>query len=629
MRILFVVPYPPSPIRVRSYNFIRGLAQRGHEVTVATLWRDDADRADIDRLATEGLEVIARPLSTTRSIWNCLRAIPAGEPLQAAFCWQPALARALSERLRSDQFDVIHVEHLRGARYALAFVSQLKRSAPAIPIVWDSVDCISHLFQKTVRHSSSAKGRWMARLDLARTRRYEARIPTSFDRVLATSEVDAAQLRNLAGEDRRVAVAMPLTVDVVPNAADLDYFRPEGGPRDPASLVFAGKMSYHANLTAALHLLRDIMPRVWSQRPDVKLIIVGKRPPRSIRDLADRHTPRVTVTGFVPDIRPYLCRATIAVAPLAYAAGTQYKVIEAMACGTPVVASPQAACGLSARVGEQLLVSDGAEAQANDIVSLLGDPDRSARIGRAGREYVERHHSWRTSAERLETIYSEALDTKQARTIHTTARNREPLRPWQRAAKAAIDFGLTLPALVLLSPLLAVIAVLVKIDSPGPILHRRRVLGRHGKAFDAFKIRTMHVDGDAILERSPALLAELRQSQKIKDDPRITRLGRWLRAYSLDELTQLINVLRGEMSLVGPRMISPAERERYGRADQVVLSVKPGLTGLWQVSGRADLPYGERVRLDISYVEGYSIRRDLKILFVQTLPAVLARRGAY
>lgn len=627
MRILFTVPYPPSPIRVRSYNFIRGLAARGHEVTVATVWRDEAERADVERLTAEGLEVSAQPLSAIRSAWNCLRAIPSGEPLQAAFCWQPALAAALSERLRSRQVDVIHVEHLRGARYALALLSQARTHQ--VPIIWDSVDCISHLFEQTLKHSSSLKGRWMARLDLARTRRFEARVPLRFDRILATSTVDAAHLMSLMGDNPGVAPAMLPTVDVVPNGVDLDYFTSDGGPRDPATLVFTGKMSYHANVTAALTLLRDIMPRIWSQRPDVKLIIVGKKPPKAVRDLADRYPTRVTVTGFVPDIRPYLWRSTIAVAPLSYSAGTQYKVIEAMACGTPVVASPQAASGLNAKFGEELLVSNSAESQAHDILSLLADRERRARLGRAGRTYVERHHSWRSTAEQLETIYAVELHTKQALAPVASWRTGAPLRLWQRAVKSAIDFGLAFPALVLVSPLLAALAVLVKLDSPGPVLYRRRVLGRRGRTFDAFKIRTMRVDGDAILARSPDLLAELQDNQKIRDDPRVTRVGRWLRAYSLDELTQLFNVLRGEMSLVGPRMISPDERERYGREDRVVLSVKPGLTGLWQVSGRADLPYSERVRLDVDYVEGYSIRRDLKILFVLTLPAVLRRRGAY
>jgi lipopolysaccharide/colanic/teichoic acid biosynthesis glycosyltransferase len=342
--------------------------------------------------------------------------------------------------------------------------------------------------------------------------------------------------------------------------------------------VFSGKMSYHANITAALQLLQGIMPRVWNVQPDARLLIVGKSPSRAILDLAHRHGGRVTVTGFVPDIRPYLCRATIAVAPISYGAGIQNKVLEAMACGTPVVASPRGASGLDARAGVELLVAEGARSQARDILRLLAQPDRQR---------------------------------------------------WQRAAKTVLDYGVAIPALILMSPLLAVIAAYVKLDSPGPVLYRRRVLGRGGQAFDAFKIRTMRVDGDAMLAGCPDLLAELEETHKIKDDPRVTRVGRWLRAYSLDELTQLINVLRGEMSLVGPRMISPAERERYGPEDRVVLSVRPGLTGLWQVSGRADLPYSERVRMDVRYVEDFSIRRDLEILFLRTLPAVVRRRGAY
>jgi lipopolysaccharide/colanic/teichoic acid biosynthesis glycosyltransferase len=139
----------------------------------------------------------------------------------------------------------------------------------------------------------------------------------------------------------------------------------------------------------------------------------------------------------------------------------------------------------------------------------------------------------------------------------------------------------------------------------------------------------MEVDGDAILAQRPELAAELQTHHKLKDDPRVTRVGRFLRSASVDELPQLINVLRGEMSLVGPRMISPAEKAEYGQMQFNLLTVKPGLTGLWQVSGRADLSYAERVQLDMHYIRNYSIWLDLQILFVQTLPAVLRRRGAY
>jgi len=194
--------------------------------------------------------------------------------------------------------------------------------------------------------------------------------------------------------------------------------------------------------------------------------------------------------------------------------------------------------------------------------------------------------------------------------------------------KTLLDYALTLPALALLSPLFALIALLVRLDSPGPIFYRRRVLGRGGTQFDAFKFRTMFVDGDAILARHPELLAELQRDQKLRNDPRVTRVGRWLRKYSLDELPQLFNVLAGQMSLVGPRMISPPELARYGDAAADLLSVKPGITGLWQVSGRSDLAPQERVRLDLQYVHSRSFWLDLKLLLL-TIPAIVRGRGAY
>lgn len=194
--------------------------------------------------------------------------------------------------------------------------------------------------------------------------------------------------------------------------------------------------------------------------------------------------------------------------------------------------------------------------------------------------------------------------------------------------KTLLDYALTLPALALLSPVFALIALLVRFDSPGPIFYRRRVMGRGGTQFDAFKFRTMFVDGDTILARHPELLAELQRDQKLRNDPRVTRVGRWLRKYSLDELPQLFNVLAGQMSLVGPRMISPPELARYGDAAADLLSVKPGITGLWQVSGRSDLAPQERVRLDLQYVHSRSFWLDLKLLLL-TIPAIVRGRGAY
>ena len=194
--------------------------------------------------------------------------------------------------------------------------------------------------------------------------------------------------------------------------------------------------------------------------------------------------------------------------------------------------------------------------------------------------------------------------------------------------KLVLDYALTLPGLILISPMLLVIALAVKFDSPGSIIHRRRVMGVNGRQFDAFKFRTMYVDGDEILEAYPDLKAELALNHKLKDDPRITRVGRILRKYSLDELPQLFNVLRRDMSLVGPRMISPGEMDKYNQWGINLLTVKPGITGLWQVSGRSDVSYEERVRLDMYYVRNWTIWLDLQLL-LETFPAVMKGEGAY
>jgi len=200
--------------------------------------------------------------------------------------------------------------------------------------------------------------------------------------------------------------------------------------------------------------------------------------------------------------------------------------------------------------------------------------------------------------------------------------------------KRVLDFTLSFIGLSVLMPLLFVVAVVVWIDSPGAIFHRRRVLERQDYAggsprtFDAFKIRTMLPNADEILRANPDLFREYQKDFKLKEDPRVTRVGKKLRTTSLDELPQLLNVLRGQMSLVGPRMITPPELEMYRENAAELLTVKPGLTGLWQVSGRQHISYDQRVRLDMWYIENRSLRLDLEIL-IRTVGCVLQREGAF
>jgi lipopolysaccharide/colanic/teichoic acid biosynthesis glycosyltransferase len=194
--------------------------------------------------------------------------------------------------------------------------------------------------------------------------------------------------------------------------------------------------------------------------------------------------------------------------------------------------------------------------------------------------------------------------------------------------KRLLDVVGAVAGLILLSPVFLIAAIAVKLDTPGPVIYRRRVMARGGGEFDAYKFRTMVVNGDEVLAAHPELLARWQREQKLENDPRVTRVGKWLRKFSIDELPQLVNVLRGEMSLVGPRMIAPVEMAHFGEYAQERLSVKPGLTGLWQIAGRADLPYEQRLIYDIRYVRTRNLWMDIKIIFL-TIPAVLFGRGAY
>ncbi len=198
---------------------------------------------------------------------------------------------------------------------------------------------------------------------------------------------------------------------------------------------------------------------------------------------------------------------------------------------------------------------------------------------------------------------------------------------WHRAVKRTLDVVGSLILIILLLPVFLAIAVLVFVSDGRPILFRRRCVGPRGK-FDAFKFRTMRRDADAVLQRDQALREAFHQNFKLRSDPRVTRLGAVLRKFSLDELPQLINVLRGEMSLVGPRMITAPELEKYGENQDLLLTVQPGVTGFWQVYGRQEVSYEERVRMDVEYIRNWNLGTDLKLLLLTPL-RVVRGRGAY
>jgi len=218
-----------------------------------------------------------------------------------------------------------------------------------------------------------------------------------------------------------------------------------------------------------------------------------------------------------------------------------------------------------------------------------------------------------------------------------------PLEGWGFVVKRLVDVVGSLILLIVLSPIYLLLAVAIYLDNPGSVFFRHQRLGQNLKPFRLYKFRTMRqefCDGDGdnvtlarrrfadLLDANPDLRSEWEQYQKLKKDPRVTRLGVWLRKLSLDELPQFINVLKGDVSLVGPRPIVSGELDKYGSSQHRLAAIKPGVTGLWQVSGRNDTTYEERVRLDMIYVETWSVWLDIVILW-KTVFALIFRSGAY
>lgn len=395
MRILFITPYVPSPIRVRSYELVRALVALGAEVTLLCS-ASAAEAAAAVPLRQLGIDVrLATAGAPQRLAATALGALY-GLPLQAAYGAPSGFGSTLRALLLERSFDVVHLEHLRAA----ALIDELR----GLPLVYDAVDCISLLLERTRMAGPTVSSRMLAAIELHRTRRFEAKVCGAASVTVVTSPEDAAALRT---------IAPGATIEVLPNGVDLERFAPGDGGRNPARIVFSGKMSYHANIAAARRLVERIMPLVWQKCPQAELVIAGSAPPKTVlRYAADA---RITVTGRVAEIAPYLRAAAVAACPLAYGVGVQNKVLEAMATATPVVVDRQCLTALQAEAGRELLVGADDAEFADALVAVLADRELAQQVGAAGRRYVERFHRWSESALALGNTHRRAAQRSATR----------------------------------------------------------------------------------------------------------------------------------------------------------------------------------------------------------------------
>ena len=403
MKIAFVVPYVPNQVRTRPYNLINQLARQGHEVDVFTVGTGSVDRVDAEALKSKCRQVFYFEQPVWRSLLNSAIAIPSGKPLQSVYSLHGDLLKLLSRVLEgmggSSNYDIAHVEHLRGSEYG----TFIKSHFPDLPVIWDSVDCISHLFRQAAGQSRSVFGRLVSRFELSRTEKAEARLLQVFDHVLVTSNIDRRALISTVGDKGRSA-----PVSILSNGVDQDYFVPNPAiPKEPDTLVFSGKMSYHANISMVKYLVNEIMPLIWQHRPKVRLIVVGKDPSAEIKRLGEN--PLIQVTGTVSDIRPFLWRSTVAVAPLVYGAGVQNKILEAMAVGLPVVTTSKALSSLNVTPGGEAQVGDTPTGFSAAVLNLLDNAHLRTETSRLGLAYVGEYHHWGKIVEQLVHIYTKEV----------------------------------------------------------------------------------------------------------------------------------------------------------------------------------------------------------------------------
>jgi polysaccharide biosynthesis protein PslH len=396
LRILFVTsrfPHPPlKGDQLRAWHQIRRLGER-HAITL--LYLAGGPAATHDALAGSCQRIVAVPFGPAAMARGLLRGLFSALPFQTSL-YQTRAMRAEMRRLAAEPFDLVHVQLARMAPY-------LEEGVCPRPWVVDLVDALSLGMERRAREEWGP-ARLAARMEARRLRRYERALAAKADRTVVVSRRD----REAIGAD------VP-GLCIVPNAVDLEAFPFASKGRDPATVVFTGNMGYFPNVNAAVWFAREVLPRVRRARPDARLLIVGARPARSVRGLAA--DPAVMVTGRVEDVGPYLRRATVAVAPMRSGSGQQLKILEAMASGTPVVATAAEAEQVGAVHDRELVVADGPEVFAAAVVALLQDPARANGLAERARRLVEARFTWRHSVDALEAVYESALRERSPKTV--------------------------------------------------------------------------------------------------------------------------------------------------------------------------------------------------------------------
>lgn len=392
MRILYVChrfPFPPKRGgKIRPFNMISHLS-RNHEVVVASLIRSAEEGVEGEGLAQHCHKYYMGRVNAPMAWGRMLLRLPTPGPSSMGYFYSPGLARQIKEELAQNHYDLIFVH--------CSSVAQYVEDVRGIPKILDFGDMDSQkwLTYAKVRSLPLSLGYL---LEGSKMERAEKRLAAKFDYCTCTTRAELETL-NSYGVD--------VATDWFPNGVDYDYFQPDPAPYEEDTICFIGRMDYYPNQECMFDFCANTLPLIKARRPGVKLLIIGANPSPAVRKLEE--IEGVTVTGSVPDVRPYVRRSAVNVAPLNIARGTQNKILESLSMGVPVVSSREAAGGIDAVPGEHFLVASTPEEYAGAVVSLLENPAERHRLAEAGRARMLSNHDWEASMIRLDGIIDACL----------------------------------------------------------------------------------------------------------------------------------------------------------------------------------------------------------------------------
>lgn len=398
MKLLLISRCPPYPLhlgdRLIPYHLARTLSARGHQIDLLAYYQELTDPAQTAAYAGlfRSVELIREPRRTSLSYLARLTLPGWLFPKNAIDAWSPDMWNAIRKAMLKHQYDVVQ---LFGGIHVYEF-RKLVMGKPTVIVPYESY---ALYLRRAMVRAQSWKGRLGLHAQEFIARQFERRMYTGFKRVVMLSRVDADVIH-------RINPWLP--VQVIPNGIDLGYFQPLPDSKEEApTLIFFGNLAYAPNVDAALYLIDDIFPLIRARLPDARLLLVGNEPPAVLQQRAGGS---IDITGRVPDLRPYVQRAHVVISPLRMGAGIKNKVLEAMAMGRPVVATPLSCDGIDLQAGKHAVVGNSTQVLSDACIDLLTSPGRRRALADAGRQLVESRYSWERVADAYEAMYDQLME---------------------------------------------------------------------------------------------------------------------------------------------------------------------------------------------------------------------------